>query len=165
MSIIAKTLSSNGSAYVFYHDKKNQNSGNEYEHFIEYSRQLKQSEYTPLNCNGIRVFDKVLQVHSLSIRDIVEELDMGVEVLCAPYDIQEYTERLTELKHQKSEGINNIQLSDDESDIIGEELDNEINILETLIERINEMVVYKKISIDTIYFKMSQSAYNNLKNL
>ena len=161
---IASLLSDYGTAYVLFHDRKpTTDRSQDFEYFLEVLRKTVVTEWQTGRFNDMRVFDKVLEVYNISIRDIVEELDMGVEIMCAPYDIKEYYTRISEIDMVINANSGETKLSEEDGDDIRSELEADKQTLMALIQRTNEMIVYRKVAIETVYFKMDQLVFDKIK--
>ncbi len=114
------------------------------------------------------VFDTVYEQYNISIQAIVTAMDHGIELQCAPYDLEEYRNKI---KMYEENTIEKDIVLDEEPDennelsTITSENNQEYLELKALIQATEKLLQNATCNVDTIYFKMSQNRYKEIKEL
>lgn len=164
---IANALSKMGKCFILVHKR---NNGTDRSHDLEIFKEVTLGrisnvlmKYMPSQPS---VFDTILEQNDIHLQNIVTAMDHGIELQCAPYDLEEYRQKL----RMYDENVIKTDI------ILDEEVDENNNTTSVNSENLNEYLEIKALIqatekllqnatnyVDTHYFKMSEKRYDQIK--
>lgn len=171
---ISTQLSHHGKCFIMVHKRQpGTERGCDFELFKEVIMGRFSNVYMKYMGSQPSVFDRVYEEYSISIQKVVTEMDFGIELQCAPYDLQEYYQRMRMYEEAADEKIAEIQLDDPTetsetssetppTNTVGAENSNEIIEIKALIKATEELLLNKSCNVDTFYYKMSLTRFNEI---